>query len=92
MIAVSLQALWVLRAEVEEQSRDFEAGQSQNPMIVACCGSVIQNYPGFQEDCQKYLDALIERTGSTNLRKLQLLIATESSLLGAAVAVAVANI
>jgi hexokinase len=53
--------------------------------VMACSGSVIQNYPRFREACQGFLDELVGEEGVIELKCV-----VESSLLGAAVAVAVA--
>ena len=56
-------------------------------MLVAYNGSVLENYPRFKETCQAQLDVLIEASGGRG-GVLELKYAEESSLLGAAVAVA----
>lgn len=69
----------------------FDASAAPVPMertIVACNGSVIELYPGFHASCQSYLDALIEHSGGA-VGAVELAVANESSLRGAAVAVAV---
>lgn len=57
---------------------------------VAFNGSVIENYPGYLSSCQKYLDDLVADQKSENDAQgtVQLVSAKESSLLGAAVALA----
>lgn len=55
--------------------------------LVAFNGSVLENYPNFRANCQKHLDMLVEASGSAK-GMLELEPAMESSLLGAAVAVA----
>ena len=55
--------------------------------MVAYNGSVMENYPGFEEICQQTLDDLVEASGA-KAGAVELMYAEESSLLGAAVAVA----
>ena len=56
-------------------------------MLVAYNGSVMENYPGFKQTCQRTLDGLVEMSGGKAC-VVELMYAEESSLLGAAVAVA----
>ncbi|RFU36277.1 hypothetical protein B7463_g16, partial [Scytalidium lignicola] len=60
-------------------------------MLVAYNGSVLENYPQFRINCQRHLDVLVEATGGEK-GSLELEAAVESSLLGAAVAAAVARV
>ena len=55
---------------------------------VAFNGSVIENYPGYLEGCQKYIDSLLQTKVSHKTRTIELVPAKESSLMGAAVALA----
>lgn len=62
--------------------------------MVAYNGSVIEHYPGLRANCQAYLDNLVRssnfhrhRHGGA-VRSVELVHAIESSLLGAAVALA----
>jgi len=82
VLAAGTHALWQLRNEAESVPAD----QSSHT-LVAYNGSVLENYPRFRATCQEQLDALVEATGG---RKgvIELMYAEESSLLGAAVAVA----
>lgn len=50
-------------------------------------GSVIEHYPNFKETCQQQLDTLVQASGAET-GVVELMYAEESSLLGAAVAVA----
>jgi hexokinase len=50
---------------------------------------VLENYPGFKTHCQTFLDGLVEASGGGK-GVVELVFAEESSLLGAAVAGAVA--
>jgi len=82
VIAASLHALWTLRSE------GVDAKQIANEQtIIACNGSVVEHYPDFMKTLQASLDALIVRSGG-RAGSLGLMIAKESSILGAAVAVA----
>lgn len=80
LIATSLHALWQLRIEANATSLE-------DVHTVGCNGSVIQSYAGFKENCQAYLNDLVEATGGKR-GTIALEMAEESSLIGAAVAVA----
>lgn len=56
---------------------------------VAFNGSVIEHYPNFRQNCQSYIDDLV--SASTNPGAVDLVPALESSILGAAVALACAT-
>jgi hexokinase len=75
-------ALWELRNEAENIQAS-ECGHT----LVAYNGSVLENYPKFEASCQKQLNDLVEASGS-KAGVVELMYAEESSLLGAAVAVA----
>ncbi|KAA8642138.1 hypothetical protein EYZ11_008969 [Aspergillus tanneri] len=67
-------------------------------LSIACDGSVINKYPGFRDRCQTYIYQLIQETnasqGSLNEASnpsVSLELAPECAILGAAVAVAVAD-
>ena len=77
-----MHALWELRNEAES----INADESEHT-LVAYNGSVMENYPGFKKTCQQRLDGLVEASGGT-AGVVELMYAEESSLLGAAVAVA----
>lgn len=51
-------------------------------------GSVIENYPGYLDGCQRYIKELLQGNESTKARSIELVPAKESSLTGAAVALA----
>lgn len=53
---------------------------------VAYNGSVIERYPAYRENCQAYLDDLVAQ--SEHAGQIELVPALESSILGAAVALA----
>lgn len=82
ILAAAIRALWQLRNEAENG-----AAHLNDHTVMACNGSVIQNYPGFKTTCQNYLNMLVEMTGGS-VGSLELTSTMESSLLGAAVAVA----
>jgi len=82
LIATGVHALWQMRNEAESIS----ASESSHT-LVAYNGSVLENYPDFRVACQKHLDALVEASGG-HKGVIELMYAEESSLLGAAVAVA----
>jgi hexokinase len=55
--------------------------------VVAYTGSVIENYPHYLTNCQQYIDQLVTATGGVP-GQIDLVAAKESSLIGAAVALA----
>lgn len=99
IVAASLFSLWQLKSETEkEYLRDLIAAAS--PFIaeteaelrlprtlVSFTGSVIENYPNYLTNCHKYIDDLITRAGGVP-GSIDLVAAKESSLIGAAVALA----
>jgi len=82
VIAAGTHALWQMRNEAESVPAD-----ESSHTLVAYNGSVLENYPRFRETCQEQLDTLVEATGGKK-GVVELMYAEESSLLGAAVAVA----
>lgn len=56
---------------------------------VAYNGSVIERYPKYRENCQRYIDGLVAE--SEHIGQIELVPALESSILGAAVALACAT-
>jgi len=82
IIAASLHALWNLRNEGADAKLI-----SKEQTVIACNGSVVEHYPDFMKNLQTYLDSLIVSSGG-KANSLRLTIAKESSILGAAVAVA----
>lgn len=98
IIAASLFALWELKAEAEEEflrslpadspfTAETEAELATPKASVAFNGSVIEHYPGYRDMLQRYTNDLV----SSSVRKggaIELVPARESSLLGAAVALA----
>ncbi len=87
LIAAGVHALWQLRNEAE----NIPSHELSSHTLVAYNGSVIENYPGFKINCQKHLDSLVEASGGRR-GVVELVYAEESSLLGAAVAGAVARL
>lgn len=85
IIAAGVHALWQLRNETESI-----LPHESSHTLVAYNGSVLENYPGFKTTCQKHLDTLVEASGGEK-GSIELEYAEESSLLGAAVAGAVAS-
>ncbi|KAI9650261.1 N-acetylglucosamine kinase 1 [Ciborinia camelliae] len=82
LIAAAIHSLWHLRNASESISPSESAHT-----IVAYNGSVLENYPNFRNNTQKHLDILVEASGAKS-GTVELMYAEESSLLGAAVAVA----
>jgi hexokinase len=83
MVATALHALW----QVKNDAEGIQPQDSRHA-VVAYNGSVMENYPGYQSTCQDYLNKLAARSGATAPCILELEHAEESSLLGAAIAVA----
>lgn len=82
-VATAVHALWSLRAEAEPTG----SIESQQHVTIACNGSVMEKYPGFRAECQRNLDELIVISGA-QAGSVTLQMAPESSVFGAAVAVA----
>jgi hexokinase len=96
IVAAAIVALWELKGEAE---REYQAALPDgspfaervdreitlDDMIVAFNGSVIERYPGYRSNCQRYIDDLV---GAGSKGRLTLVEAKESSLLGAAVSLA----
>jgi hexokinase len=91
--------LWDLRLDFEQQYVDtlpessperkrVEADMKLQSTTVAFNGSVIENYPGYLANCQRYLDELMASKSLAEPRSIGLVPAKESSLMGAAVALA----
>lgn len=100
VVAASLFALWQLKTEAEaeylsalkeETDSQFAAHTQQELDLehstVAFNGSVIEQYPDYLSNCQKYVDDLVSSAGG-KAGTVSLVGAKESSLLGAAVALA----
>lgn len=89
-------------SEMSPERTRIEAAMAhlQRTTVVAFNGSVIENYPGYLASCQRYLNQLIQGgkgllfQGDKELSeypRIELVPAKESSLLGAAVALACAE-
>lgn len=98
IVAASLFALWQLKSETEDEYlrsltptdplvANIKAELEMPRTMISFNGSVIENYPHYLTNCQKYIDDLITSVGGTP-GTLDLVAAKESSLLGAAVALA----
>ncbi|KAK0708336.1 hypothetical protein B0H67DRAFT_337912 [Lasiosphaeris hirsuta] len=99
IVAASLFALWELKVETETEfleslpanspfAEETEPELKSARTTVAFNGSVIEFYPGYQANLQQYIDSLISTTGGDASRSMEMVAAKESSLLGAAVALA----
>lgn len=84
-LATGIHALWKLRTDTEGLDP-----HGSGPVSIGCNGSVINKYPGFFHRCQEYVDVLTEAEGLGRGRVV-LEPAHESAILGAAVAVALAE-
>ncbi|OGM40195.1 hexokinase-1 [Aspergillus bombycis] len=82
-----------------KETQEVTVVESEHPqsMTIACDGSVINKYPGFRDRCQGYINQLLQETNAskgtleaTPSPSVRLDPASESGILGAAVAVAVA--
>ncbi|KOS17384.1 Hexokinase-1 [Escovopsis weberi] len=99
LVATAVYSLWDLRLEGErdllaslpEDSPRRQAAEEDLKLettTVAFNGSVIENYPGYLSNCQRYVDELVANKGLPEPRRIELVSAKESSLTGAAVALA----
>jgi len=92
--AAGLHGLWLLKfppqTNPEINSTTPPTPPPPSKSLIAYNGSVMERYPGFRESTQKHLDMLVEATvgGEDVAGGLELVPADDSSLLGAAVAVA----
>jgi hexokinase len=98
-LATALHALWRIRTQSEDvflQSTESQAGSNasnasatslvssaDHHISVACHGTIAEQYPGYRDRCQRYLDDLCGAAPGT----VTLAVAPESSIFGAAVAV-----
>ncbi|KAL0265219.1 N-acetylglucosamine kinase 1 [Diplodia seriata] len=80
-LATGIHALWALRNNSEGLSA-AEAGH----VTISCNGSVIEKYPSFRTVSQQFVDELTSLSGAS-ARAVDLEMAIESSIFGAAVAV-----
>jgi len=81
-LATALHALWKVRTE----SEGLQPGEATH-VTVACNGTIVEKYPGYRELCQQRLDELCVLSGASS-GAVTLKMAPESSIYGAAVAVA----
>lgn len=95
IIATCVYTLWDVRRESQQtyiatqppsspQRQAAEADLDVGKTMVAFNGSVIEQYPNYLTNCQRYIDELVEGNGGGE--GIELVPAKESSLLGAAVA------
>ena len=88
-LATALHALWMVYADAEKSlatanSDDEQAAFATRANVtIACHGTIAEQYPGYRARCQRYLDDMCDGT-----RAITLALAPDSSILGAAVAVA----
>ncbi|RCI15959.1 hypothetical protein L249_2736 [Ophiocordyceps polyrhachis-furcata BCC 54312] len=100
LVATCVFTLWDCRLEAERnyiatlpedspERRRAEADMALEVTTVAFNGSVIENYPGYLDTCQRYVDYLVaSKCQEVERRSIHLVPAKESSLMGAAVALA----
>ena len=93
-LAVAIHALWALEKETEYEFNPTSPGTVFKTTI-SCDGSVICKYPGFRERCQGYIASMIRSDfsapQSSRMEKVILEPAVDAAILGAAVAVAIAE-
>lgn len=88
LLATGIHALRSLQLESEHI-----ATANAQTVAMGCNGSIIEKYPGFRQSCQAHLDALANAgTTTPNGSKIQLEVAIESAIFGAAVAVSCAQV
>lgn len=99
LVATCVYTLWKARLQSEQKFLDtlevcspvhmaVKADMNLENTTVAFNGSVIENYPGHRDRCQKYIAQLLDTGAYAQGRSIELVPAGESSLLGAAVALA----
>jgi hexokinase len=99
LIASAVYALWDIRLEGDEKflstlpessplRSKVEDDIKMEKTTVAFNGSVIEHYPGYLASCQRYINELMEGNTSGLPKFIELVSAKESSLTGAAVALA----
>ncbi|EXJ90636.1 hypothetical protein A1O1_03739 [Capronia coronata CBS 617.96] len=91
-IAVAVHALWALQRDADINPA---ASRGKSKTSIACNGSVILKYPGFKDRCEGFLQRM-SKTGSLTRvfasPKIVLQATDEAAILGAAVAVALADV
>lgn len=99
LIASAVYALWDIRQEGDQKLLTtlpetsplrtvVEEDLNMEKTTVAFNGSVIEQYPGYLASCQRYISELMESKPSSENKSIELVSAKESSLTGAAVALA----
>ncbi|KAF4595614.1 hexokinase-1 [Ophiocordyceps camponoti-floridani] len=99
LVATCVFTLWDCRLEAERayistlpesspERHRAETDMALETTTVAFNGSVIENYPGYLANCQRYVDDLVASKSLAEPRSICLVPAKESSLMGAAVALA----
>ncbi|KAL8867864.1 MAG: hypothetical protein Q9174_005381 [Haloplaca sp. 1 TL-2023] len=85
-------AVYALSSLLHEARGDSDAEDSDglDHISIGCDGSVINKYPGYMQECQRLLDQLAE-IDPERRKRVVLESAGESAVLGAGVAVAMAN-
>jgi hexokinase len=99
LVATCVFTLWDYRLETQTAycnslpkssaaRQTAEADLTLGKTMVSFNGSVLENYTGYLPNCQQYLNQLVESQGFTERGGIELVPAKESSLQGAAVALA----
>ncbi|KAL6361757.1 hypothetical protein LRP88_05232 [Fusarium phalaenopsidis] len=101
LVATGVYTFWNLRIESQNNfisalpldsplRESAEADRDLNETTVAYNGGVIESYPGYLASCQSYLNDLVaaEEKEKSGKKTIKLVSAKESSLMGAAVALA----
>ena len=78
-----------LSSLLHEATADSEVEDGLDHISIGCDGSVINKYPGYMQECQRLLDELAAI--DPDRKRVVLESAGESAVLGAGVAVAMAN-
>jgi hexokinase len=97
LVAACVFSLWDIRLESHKAYvASLPASSPQRPVaesdlkldktMVAFNGSVIEQYPRYQGNCQRYANELVLAKGRAGAGTIELVPAKESSLIGAAVA------
>lgn len=99
LVAASVYALWDLRTTLSQQHassfpendprrEELECEASLAETSVAFNGSVIEKYPKYLENCSAVLNSLVASKAPGAAKSVTLVMAHESSLFGAAIALA----
>ena len=86
-LAIAIHALWAVE-------RKASAAVAPSKTTIACNGALIGKYPGFRSRCEGYIAAIIECHTEAGLQDSEVLLqlGDEAAILGAAVAVAAAEL